>query len=312
MFICSQVNCTVSSIPTQGTPSKSIIQTSYSGPPQEVIEISDSEEPDSSKFTGMNQDPINLPPASPVTRTEIIEVLSSDAEAPPQSPLPPPPPLPNMTQVLPGRLGLQNLPITPLQDSPPLPFQLPLVSSPHEVESMVDTLSSPTLPPISSSHHVKPVEDSEVEGEVAMEDTHEADDPQAPPASPADNSIIQSDDELPSLPPPSSSSPSCQIQISRGPTPTVRSLLYGGPNGIFRDANLCLLQHMQARPNQNTPPTYLIPGSVDEAGTPPVSCAVFYFNLQSDIFIRHQRFLRQLTLLVTLMWIHQRLTTLPP
>lgn len=55
------------------------------------------------------------------------------------------------------------------------------------------------------------------------------------------------DDDGSNPPPPSSSgSPSHLIPLSGYPTPTVRYLIYGGPNGIFRDANASILQHMQA------------------------------------------------------------------
>ena len=138
--------------------------------------------------------------------------------------------------------------------------------------------SSPTIPP-TSSHPLEPVEDSEPEREVTMEDAHEVHDPQAISTASIQDSIIQnvqSDDELPPLPPPSSSSPSCNFQISRGPTPIVRYLLYGGPGGIFRDANTSLLQHTQARSSQYAPSTPLTPGLVHGAGASPVS-DVFFF-----------------------------------
>lgn len=113
-----------------------------------------------------------------------------------------------------------------------------------------------------------------------MEDDHELDDLQAVLASPMNDTIIQnaqSDDEFPSLPPPSSSSPSYHIPISRGPTPTVRHILYGGPDGIFRDANLSLLQHMQVGLKQDAPLTPPVPGPVHEAETSPVSSSVVSF-----------------------------------
>jgi hypothetical protein len=278
----------VSSISAQGTPSKPFIQANHHPHhPPEILEISDSDEPNSFRFTGMNQPPINSPPAFPATRKEVIEILSSDPEPTPQSPLSPPSPPHNMPLMFTWRLNqpahmdenpdLQD-PFTSLQGPPPPPPppQFPSVSSPHEIESMMNISSSPTLPPI-SSHPFEAVEDSELEGEVGMEDTHESDDLQAAPTVPMDDTIIQnaqSEDELPPLPPPSSSSPSCHIPISRGPTPTVRYLLYGGPNGIFRDANTSLLQHMQARADQDTPLTPPISGPVHAAGTPPVSSAL--------------------------------------
>jgi hypothetical protein len=206
--------------------------------------------------------------------------LSSDTEPALQSPLPPPSPPQKLSQVSPERLRHpthveENLdlpnPSTPPQDSPSPPFQSPPVSS-HEVEDMMNISSSPTKP-ATSSYPFEPVEDSEQEEEVTMEDTHEADDLQGTSASPVEDSIIQSaqsGDELPSLPPPSSSSPSCHIQISRGPTPIVRYLLYGGPNGIFRDANISL-QKMQARSSQDIPSNSHISGPVHAAGTPSVS-----------------------------------------
>lgn len=231
----------------------------------------------------MNQDQASPPLAPSTAMAEVIEILSSDAEPTPHSSLPPPsPPLSNMSQAPTGRLSQsahveENLnlsnPSPIFQNSPP-----PSVSSPHEVESMMNILSSPTLPP-TTSQPFEPVEDSEAEEEVVMKDTHEVDDSQTPLPSPMDGSTnqhIQSDDELPPLPPPSSSSPSCQIQISRGPTPTVRYLLYGGPSGIFRDANTSLLQHMQTKPNQDTPLTPLIPEPAHEARIPSVSNSILF------------------------------------
>ena len=206
----------------------------------------------------MNQDPIPSPPPPPAQ--EVIEILSSDPDTTPQSPQPPPSP-PNVTQVAPERANSpaharENLDfpaLLPPQDSTSPPAQPPPASSPHEAEDMMNISEE-------------------------MEDTHTVDNPQTIPTPPLEDPIIQSfqsEDELPPLPPPSSSSPSCHIHISRGPTPTVRHLLYGGPNGIFRDANLSLLQHMQGRSSQDIPLTPPIPEPALGPVTPPVSNVVF-------------------------------------
>jgi len=273
--------------------------------PKEVIEISDSDEPDSSRFTGVDQ-ALPKPPASMTTGPEVIEIMSSDAEDEPQSPQSP------LAQMPPNRLrqsthmrespDLPDLTPIPPQGVFPLPSQLPEVSSPHEVESMMEiddpVHHSPPLPPPASSslpvphidptvdaiertlsnvtvspssphppyppHAFEPVEDSEPEEGPPTEDTHDTDAPQTTPIPSGEDIIDQStgsDDDFHPPPAPSSSSPSHHIPLSGHPTPTVRHLLYGGPNGIFRDANASIVQYMQTSPPQNptlNPPTSLL------------------------------------------------------
>jgi hypothetical protein len=165
---------------------------------------------------------------------------------------------------------------------------------------MMITSSSPTLPAI-PSHGFETVEDSEPE-EVAMEDAHDLDDPQDVSVSPVDDTDLSAQADEPVPPPPTSSSPSHLTPISRPPTPTVtvRYLLYGGPDGIFRDANASVLQHFQSASNQDvslstptlpldvpleveaeaqSPPTFdagpPVPEPVHRPQTPPVSCLFF-------------------------------------
>lgn len=164
-------------------------------------------------------------------------------------------------------------PIPPQTLSAP-PAQLPEVSSPDEVESMMDVddtiQHSPSPPPsppppflpllipqvdltvdaiertlsnvtVSSSptypthppHAFESVEDSEPEGGLSTEDR---DAPQA------------GSDDLDPPPSPSPSSPSHHTPLSGHPTPIVRYLLYGGPDGIFRDANASIVQHTPISP----------------------------------------------------------------
>ena len=238
----------------QGSSLRFSVQAAHHIPASEVIEISDSDEPDSSQFTGINQ-----PSTSLATRMEVIEILSSDGEDTPQSPLAQPLPLPSTSQVLPersrqsahteGGMDLVDLPVTPPQSSFPPPPQLLEVSPPCEVEDMM-SLSSPPIIPANPSQALESVEDSEPEREMEMDDTQAVDDPQAASVSPVLNSIIlnpRSDDE----PPSSSSSPSHHTPFSRHPSPIVRCLLYGGPNGIFKAANASILQHLQLAPPQD-------------------------------------------------------------
>lgn len=307
---------------TQGPSSRFNTQTTHQIPAPDVIEISD-DEPDPPRSTRANQ--------------EIIEILSSDAEDMPQSPPIHPQSPPSLPQILPGPLGQSphveerldppNPPSTPPQGSSPSP-QSPMVSSPNEVENMMITSSPPALPANSSFLH-ESVEDSEPEGEV-MEDVQEVDDFQPLLASPANDPIVQTaqfDDELPPPPPSSRSpspntpiSPSHQTPISRHPTPTVRYLLYGGPNGIFKGANASVLQYMQSVPTKDAPqntttpplnsppdrderihlsttivPSPYVPAPIHEPETPPVSSKVSYSQLLSNIFPSHPKFLRQLT-----------------
>jgi len=264
--------------------------------PKEVIEISDSDDPDSSRFTGMDQ-ALHKPPVSSMTiGPEIIEILSSDAEDDPKSPQSP------LTQTLPLRQSthmgespdLPDLTPIPPQGGFPLPPQLPEVPSPHEVESMMEIddvihhspplpLPSPLAPEVDPTvdaiertdsnvtvspsppspphppHGFESVEDSELEEGPPTEDTNDVDAPQVTPTPSGEDVTDQnteSDDDPHSPPPPSSSSPSFHIPPSGHPTPTVRHLLYGGPNGIFRDANASVVQYMQTMLPQN-PPTSL-------------------------------------------------------
>jgi hypothetical protein len=266
----------------------------------DVIEISDSDELDSPGSTRVNQAPVNFPAPSLAVRAEVIEIFSSDAEDASQSPPLQSSPPSGMPQISPGMLrqspeGLE-IPIPP--STPPQvsfsPPQLPAISSPHEAENMMIGSSSPTLPAIPSCGF-ETVEDSEPE-KVAMEDTHDLDDPQDVAVSPVDETVPP--------PPPISSSPSHLTPISRPPTPTVtvRNLLYGRPDGIFRDANASVLQHFQSAPNQDVslstptlpldapleveaeaqpPPTFdagpPVPEPVHRPQSPPVSCLFCFF-----------------------------------
>lgn len=323
-YMLKTLNSTGSSNPAQDSSSR-FSQASHHVPAPDVIEISDSDEPDSSQFTGRNQASVSFPAPSLASRTEVIELFSSDAEDAPQSPTLPPPPSSSMPQMLPGRprqspegLDISNSPSTPPQvSSSP---QLPTVSSPHEVEEMMVALSSPTTPP-NPSNPFESVEDSEPEG-VAMEETCDVDDPQAVSVSPVEDTLQNphSDDEPVPPPPPTSSSISPHTPISRHPTPTVRYILYGGPNGIFRDANASLLQHIQSAANQDAllssftpplstpmdreaeiqpPPTMNavspVSGPAPRPETPLVSNVVFSPWPLSSTFFRYPKVLRQLT-----------------
>ena len=263
----------------------------------EVIEISDSDGPNSPEFTGVNQAPVKFSVSLMETGQEIIEIVSSDAEdasQPPHSPIQTSP-LADISQMSPERLqqpapigGSPDLPdLTPIppQSSFPVLPQCPQVSSPHEVENMMDiddasqhspplpspppplpvpqvdlsidvigrTLSSVTVSPSPTNpthppHAPEFVEDSEPDAGPSK-GFHDRGTPQTTPTPPVENAIVQSaesDDDFHPPPPPSSSSPSHNVPLSRHPTPTVRHLLYGGPNGIFKDANASIVQHIWA------------------------------------------------------------------
>ncbi|KAF9653274.1 hypothetical protein BDM02DRAFT_1885649 [Thelephora ganbajun] len=287
--------------PTPGSSLTFNIQTSHHIPPPEVIEISDSDEPDSSRSIRVNQAPLNFPVSSLPTGQEVIEIMSSDAEDVPQSPQSP------LTQILPP------------QDSFPLLAQLPGVPPPHEVENMMDiddTIqhspllpSSPSFPPpvpqaslvdtiertlsnvtVSSSptlptysfYASESVGDSEPEKAPLIEDTHNVAAPQAtlpPPVGIIISQNIESDDDFHPPPPPSLSSLSHHTPLSGHPIPTVRHLLYGGPNGIFRDANASIVQHIQGALPQNPilhpltlPPNACLDGETETSNcTGPIS-----------------------------------------
>jgi len=262
----------------------------------------------------VNQDPVKYSVSLSETGQEIIEIISSDAEdtsQPPHSPTHTSP-LADISQVSPERSrqstpngGSPDLPdLTPIppQSSFPVPPQLPQVSSPCEVEDMmdIDDMSQHSPPPTSppptslpptflvphvdfsidaigralSSVAVSPsptnpthplhapefVEDSEPDSGLPKGVVHDRDTPQATPTPPVENAGIQraeSDDDFHSPPPPSSSSPSHNAPLSRHPSPTVRHLLYGGPNGIFKDANASIVQHILPTVPQDSlnPPT---------------------------------------------------------
>ena len=207
------------------------------------------------------------------TGPEVIEIMSSDAEdnhQSPQSPLthtlppisqekPLPPQLPSPHEV--ERMmdiddTTQHSP--PLPPLPSLPLQIPqvdpTVDAIERTLSDVSVSSSPTHqdhPP----HAFESVEDSELEEGPLVRDTYDMDTPQDALVPSVGNAIIQatgSDDDFHPPPPSSSSSPSHHIPPSGHPTPIVRYLLYGGPNGIFRDANASLIQHIQV-PLPQTP-----------------------------------------------------------
>ena len=263
---------------------------------KEIIEISDSDEGDSSWFTGTNQASSRPSASFLATEPEVIEIMSSDAEdnhQSPQSPLIHTPP--------------------PVSQEQPVPPQLP---SPHEVERMMeidDMIQHSSSPPPSPSLHphipqvdpivdaternlsnvsVSPsptyqghpphasesVEDSEPEGGSLVRDSYDMDTPQDTLAPSVGNIITQangSDDDSHPPPPSSSSSPSHHISPPRHPTPIVRRLLYGGPNGIFRDANASLIQHTQAAlpPNHQLPstPNTVVPQAPSPPHSPPHS-----------------------------------------
>lgn len=285
--------------PAHASSSRSNVPTSHYIPSSlEVIEISDSDGHDSPEFTGVNQAPVKFSVSLLETGQEVIEIMSSDTEdtsQPPNSPIQTSH-LADISQMSPeglqqpplvgGSPDLPDLtPIPPQSSFPTLP-QLPQVSSPHEVENMMDIddtsqhsppLSSPPPPPLpvpqvdlsvdaigrtlssvtvspSPAHPTHPlhasefVEDSESDAGPSKGGVHDRDTPQVTPP-PLENSVVRSaepDDDFHPPPPPSSSSPSYNVPLSRHPTPTVRYLLYGGPNGIFKDANASIVQHIWA------------------------------------------------------------------
>ena len=146
----------------------------------------------------------------------------------------------------------------------------PIVDATERTLSNVSVSPSPTYqghPP----HASESVEDSEPEGGSLVRDSNDMDTPQDTLAPSVGNITTQangSDDDSHPPPPSSSSSPSHYISPPRYPTPIVRRLLYGGPNGIFRDANASLIQHPQA-----LPPNYQLPSTpntvVPQASSPP-------------------------------------------
>jgi hypothetical protein len=239
---------------------------------KEIIEISDSDEADPPWFTGMDQ-ASSIPPVSLLaTGPEVIEIMSSDAEDTHQSPksplthtLPPVPqeqPLfcqPSSPHEVERMMDIDDM----IQHSPPLPsppsltLQVPqvdpTVNAIERTLSNVSVSSSPTYqghPP----HAFESVEDSEPDEGPLVRDSFDMDTPQdvLPPS--VGNIITQasgSDDDSHPPPPSSSSSPSYHIPPSGHSTPIVRRLLYGGPNGIFRDANASLIQHTQVALPQN-------------------------------------------------------------
>lgn len=308
----------------------------------EVIEISNSDEPDSPRFTRMNQGLVKFSISSLETGQEVIEIMSSDAEDVPQSlhsPIQTSPP-PGIPQMSPGRLrqpsqigGSPNDDFPDLTHIPPQGSfssspQLPDVSSSEETENMMDIddvihhspppplplpqpplplpipqinlavdaierrLSNVTVSPIPSHsthlpHASEFVEDSEPEIGLPTEVTHDRGASQVTPTPPMENTTVHSaesdNDSLPP-PPPSSSSPSYHMPLSSHPTPTVRCLLYGGPHGIFKDANTSIVQHIQttlpqkpiSSPSSPPPDVHLdeesevgLPSTID-AVTPPM------------------------------------------
>jgi len=302
----------------------------------EIIEISDSDGPNSPKFTGVNQAPVHFSISLLETGREVIEIMSSDEDIP-QPPHSPPiqtSPLVDISQTSAEGLG-QPVPVggspdlpdlTPIPPQSSLPPQLPQVSSPHEVESMMDidvtiqhspsppsppspspslplptpqvtlaidaigrALSNVTVSP-SPAHSPSPphasefVEDSEPEAGPFKGVVHDMDTPQATPTPPVETAVAQSaesEDDLHSPPPPSSSSPSHNVPLSRHPTPTVRHLLYGGPNGIFKDANASVVQHIWVTIPENPilnppppPPPNVHPNEEPENGPPSATGAV--------------------------------------
>ena len=304
-------------------------------PSSEIIEISDSDGPDPPQFTGVNQASVKFSISSLATGQEVIEIMSSDAEdvpPPPCSPLIQTVPLPDIPQTLPERSrepthagGSPDLPDStpiPPQSSFPPPPQSPEVSSPHEVENMMDvddviqhSPPPPPPPPIcpslhlpipqadltvdaiqrtfsnvtvtsSPTHPTHPphapdfVEDSEPEAGPLTELAYDGDFPQVIPTPLVENNTVQTTSSEEDFHPPPSTSPSSQshqTSLSRNPTPTVRGLLYGGPNGIFRGANTSIVQHIWATFPQNTipsPPASLPsihPDEEPEIGLPPAT-----------------------------------------
>ena len=146
-------------------------------------------------------------------------------------------------------------PAPPAPPAPPLSLQISQV----DLDAIERTLSNVVVSssPTHQAHPPHPsesVEDSEPEKGSFSEDNHTMDAPQGTLVPSVEGAIVQhtgSDDDF-HPPPPSSSPPSHHMPPSRQLTPTVRCLLYGGPNGIFRDANTSIMQHIQATSLQNT------------------------------------------------------------
>ena len=253
--------------------------------------------------TSPHSPPIHTPPHSPPVQTPPPAVISQTLAGGLMEPTPigGSPDLPDLT------------PISP-QSSFPVPSQSSQISSPHEVENMMDIddpiqhsppLPSPSPPlPVSQvditmdtierslsnvtvspspTHSAHPphasefVEDSEPDAGPPKGVVHDRDTLQATPTPPMENAIVQtaeSDDDSHPTPPPSSSSLSHNVPLSRHPTPTVRYLLYGGPDGIFKDANASIAQHVWATTPQNltsnppTPPSNVHPDGEPEKGLP--------------------------------------------
>lgn len=236
-------------------------------------------------------------PAAPLLATgqDTIEILSSDAEENPKSPSP-------ITQVSP--LSYQ-IPI-PLEGSHFLLPQLPEVSS-CEVEKIMDiddtVQSFPPLPSLPSPPSLPlqiPQVDPTVDAiektlsnvSVSSSPTNQAHLPHAFGSidnSESEGGPLTEDNNNYSHPPPpsSSSSPSHQILPSRHPTPTVRGLIYGGPNGIFRDANASIVQHSQVELPQNP----VLPSSsgtlVPKIPSPPYGPSTSQVKTNLPTFICH-------------------------
>ena len=167
----------------------------------------------------------------------------------------------------------------PPPSPPPPPPSIPLPQADLAVDAIGRTLSNVTVTsspvhPVHPSHALDFVEDSEPEAGSPTEAAHDGGAPQATPTPSVENIITQaaeSDDDFHPPPPTSPSSQSHHTSLSRHPTPTVRGLLYGGPNGIFRDANTSILQHIWAALPQNTtssPPA--LPPNIDPDREPEV------------------------------------------
>ena len=241
----------------------------------------------------MNQAP-SIPSVSLLaTEPEVIEIMSSDAEdnhQSPQSPLthiippvsqeqPMPPQLPSPDEVE-RVMDIDDI----IQHSPPLPPppSLSLQIPDPTVDAIERTLSnvSVSFSPTYQDHHPNASEsvgDSEPEERPLVRDSYDMDTPQDTVAPSVGNIITQatgSDDDFHPPPPSSSSSPSYHIPPSGHPTPIVRHLLYGGPNGIFRDANASLIQHIQAA----LPPDPQLPSTsntvIPQTPSPPHSPAI--------------------------------------
>ena len=228
----------------QGSSSIFGTQTSHHIPAlTEIIEISDSEEPNLPQSTGVNQALSKSPIPLPAAGSEVIEITSSEGEDDPQPPQSP---------------YIQTFPIPP-------------VSSPHEVERMMDVddmvqHSPPLPPPPPLSLHI-PQANSTIDAiektlsnvSVSSSPSHQTKFPHtfgSVEVSEPEEGLL-ADDDLHPPPPSSSSSPSHHMPLSGYPTLTVRHLIYGGPNGIFRDANASILQHIQTMLLQNPPSTSL-------------------------------------------------------